>query len=79
MAIVDQGQTKTVMDQYKFSGYPNKETAFLAAQICIANLVRALDGIVSEKRVRRAVRRDFSKCSFTGSKSKVTPPLIIKT
>ncbi len=60
MAIVDQGQTKSMMDQYKFSGYPDKQTASLAAQVCIANLVRALSGIVSEKRIRKAVGRATS-------------------
>jgi len=55
MAIVDQGQTKSMMDQFKFSNYPDKQTAFLAAQVCIANLVRAFHGVISEKRVRRAV------------------------
>ena len=55
MAIVDQGQTKSVMDQYKFSGYPDKQTASLAAQVCVANLVRALSDVFSEKQVRRAV------------------------
>jgi len=55
MAIVDQGQTKSEMDLLKFSGYPDKQTAFNAAQICIANLVRAFSGIISEKRIRRAV------------------------
>jgi len=55
MAIVDQGQTKSVLDQYKFSSYPDRQTAFMAAQVCISNLVRAFHGVISEKRVRRAV------------------------
>lgn len=55
MATVDQGQTKSVMDQYRFSGYPNKETAFWAAQVCIVNLVKAFSGILPEKQIRNAV------------------------
>ena len=55
MALVDQGQTKSVMDQYKFSGYHDKQTATLVAQICVANLVKAFDGVISEKRIRKAV------------------------
>jgi hypothetical protein len=56
MATVgEEGTSKAVMDQYRLSSYPDKQTAFFAAQVCITNLVRAFSGVISEKRVRKAV------------------------
>lgn len=60
MAIVDQGQIKSEMDLLKFSGYPDKGTASLAAQVCIANLVKACRGIFTPQQIYKAVGRATS-------------------
>lgn len=40
---------------YRDSRYPNEESALLAAQIAIANVVRAYAGILSRPTVLRAI------------------------
>jgi len=55
-AKVEGKATKSMLDHYKFSrGYADEKTSMLAAQICIANLVRAFNGIFTRQQIMNAV------------------------
>lgn len=53
--VAKNGETKSVLDAYKFSRYPDKQTAFFASQICIANLIKAFSGMFTRQQIIDAV------------------------
>lgn len=48
-------ETNTVLRAFKDARYTDKETASLAAQIDIANVIKAFEGILSRGQVSRAI------------------------
>lgn len=74
---IEARDSKLMSDQYKFSRYADENTSMLAAQVCIANLIKAFNGILTRQQIMKAVgdaaspnsvslavRENFPPCNF---------------
>lgn len=49
--LVKNRETRSVLNAYKFSSYPDGQTAFFAAQISLANLIKAFSGAFTRQQI----------------------------